>query len=203
MKIDGLMNLSGRKGGEAGSGGGTGEGAPAGGTGNDPAAGGGGNPDPLAGGGAPPANDKDEKFDKEYVQKLRAEAAKYRTEHQKTSARLKELEDAQLSDTEKKDKRLAELEAQNLKLQVESRNSSILALAAAAGATVPQALVGLVPLDAENLQAAIGALKKQFPDLFRKASPGGTADAGGGKSDDNGKPKAGMNEFLRRSAGRQ
>lgn len=202
MKTDALMNLSGRKGGETGGdggAGGTGGGAPPAGGNIDPAAGGGGAP---PAGDPPPADDKDEKFDKEYVGKLRAEAAKYRTEHQKTAARLKELEDAQLSDTEKRDKRLAELELENRKLQVESRNSSILALAAAAGATVPQAIVGLVPTDAENLQTTIASLKKQFPDLFRKSAPGGTADAGGGRSDDSGKPKAGMNEFLRRSAGR-
>jgi hypothetical protein len=154
-----------------------------------------------AGVGSSTDTGKVETFDAEYVKGLRAEAAKHRTEAVAHAKRVKELEDAQLSDTEKKDKKLAELIERNTQLEATTRKQSILVLATAAGATVPEAIVGLVPTDAEDIAGTVTALKKQFPDLFKKASPGGTADAGGGRTDGS-KPKGGMNEFLRRSAGR-
>lgn len=138
-------------------------------------------------------------FSEEYVKELRAEAAKYRTEQVKTAARLKELEDAQLSEQEKLTKRLKELEDTNSSLQAGIRRSSIESAATAAGALVPTAIVGMVPGDAEDVTAAVNAIKKQFPQLFKPAV-GGTADAGGGTSG-GGKPANDMNAILRGAAG--
>lgn len=58
-------------------------------------------------------------FDADYVKLLRAEAAKHRKEAADTAARLKALEDAALSETEKRDKRLSELETQQADWQRE------------------------------------------------------------------------------------
>lgn len=141
-------------------------------------------------------------FSEAYVKELRAEAAKYRTEQNKTAARLKELEDAQLSEAEKQTKRIKELEEQNTTLMGGIRRSSIESAAAAAGALVPSAITGMVPTDAEDVTAAVNAIKKQFPALFKPAV-GGTADAGGGTSAGAGKPAGNdVNSIIRRATGR-
>lgn len=140
-------------------------------------------------------------FSEEYVKQLRAEAAKYRTEQNKTAARLKELEDAQLSEAEKQTKRIKDLEEQNTALMAGFRKSSIESAAAALGALVPSAITGMIPTDAEDVTAAVNAIKKQFPALFKPAI-GGTADAGGGTAAGGGKPTGNdMNSILRRAAG--
>jgi chromosome segregation ATPase len=67
---------------------------------------------------APPSSEeKEEKsqketFDAEYVAALRREAARYRTERKELEEKLKKLEEAQLSETERIANRLAELEKQ-------------------------------------------------------------------------------------------
>ena len=140
-------------------------------------------------------------FSEEYVKELRGESAKYRTELSKTNARLKELEDAQLSETEKLTKRAKELEEQNAALMGSVRKSSIESAATAAGAIVPAAIAGLIPADAADITEAVNAVKKAYPALFKPAV-GGSADAGGGTSGSGGKPPAAdMNTILRKAAG--
>ena len=61
---------------------------------------------------APEAEAQEPKqFDEAYVKKLRAEAAKYRTEAQEAKAKAQEYEDAQKSELEKAQDRLAKTEA--------------------------------------------------------------------------------------------
>ena len=139
-------------------------------------------------------------FDESYVKELRDEAAKHRREKAEIEKRLKALEDEKLSDTEKREKRLKELEADNARLVGETRRSAILAQAAAAGAIVPEAIVGLVPADAEDVKAAVAALKREYADLFRKPSAG-SADAGAG-GDKGKKDTYSVSDAIRRATGR-
>jgi hypothetical protein len=150
-----------------------------------------------AGGAGDAKNDK--QYPESYVRELREEAAKHRREKAAIEAKLKALEDEKLSDTERREKRLKELEAENARLAGESRRAAILAQAAAAGAIVPEAIVGLVPADAEDVKAGVAAVKREYPQLFVKPSAG-SADAGAG----NGKNKepVDMDTRIRRAAGR-
>ncbi len=59
-----------------------------------------------------PAGQEPERFDAEYVRKLRAEAAEHRKKRRELEEILRQLEDAKLSETERLQKRLAELEKQ-------------------------------------------------------------------------------------------
>ena len=59
---------------------------------------------------APEATEEPKQFDEGYVKKLRAEAAKYRTEAQEAKAKAQEYEDAQKSELEKAQDKLAATE---------------------------------------------------------------------------------------------
>ena len=198
----------------AGSGGsteGTGAGTPAGG-------GDAGSGDKIGGEGAAPdgqrqkaddggsgdARSTAKTFDESYVKELRAEAAKHRSEKAAIEARLKAFEDAQLSESEKRDKRLAELEAENARLAGENRKALIIAEATAAGAIVPKAVVGLIPADAEDVKAAVAVLKRdaEYADLFRRPTAG-SADAGAAAGGEKQTAPVDFDTWLRRAAGRR
>jgi hypothetical protein len=140
-------------------------------------------------------------FDEAYVKELRDEAAKHRRDKAAVEAKLKAIEDAKLSEDEKRAKRMQELEAENARLLGETRRAAILAAAATAGAIVPEAVVGLVPADAEDVKQAVAAVKREYGDLFRKPVAG-SADAGAGTGDQGKKPVTDMNMIIRRAAGR-
>lgn len=59
---------------------------------------------------APEAEADAKQFDESYVKKLRAEAAKYRTEAQEAKAKAQEYEDAQKSELEKAQDKLQQIE---------------------------------------------------------------------------------------------
>jgi len=76
--------------------------------------------------------EKDKKFDYSYVRELREEAKKYRTdksklktEFAKIQTELKKLEDAKLSDTEKQQKKIIELEKSLVDIQTEYKEKEI------------------------------------------------------------------------------
>jgi len=76
--------------------------------------------------------EKDKKFDYSYVRELREEAKKYRTdksklktEFAKVQTELKKLEDAKLSDTEKQQKKIIELEKSLVDIQTEYKEKEI------------------------------------------------------------------------------
>lgn len=195
------------------------ENLPGEGAGQVPAASGAGNPsDPAAGGGNPPAKGKDEPgtgggnqegepkvYSAEYVAELRREAAKHRVAAQEAAAKNKQYEEAQLTEQEKRDKAFKEMQEENSRLRFESKKSTALVEAAKLGAVVPEAVVGLIPADADNIGQAVAAIKKQFPALFKAATspPSGTADAGGGNTGGTAPPRRSMNDFLRVASGRQ
>jgi hypothetical protein len=59
---------------------------------------------------APEATEEPKVFDEGYVKKLRAEAAKYRTEAQEAKAKAQEYEDAQKSELERAQDKLTQIE---------------------------------------------------------------------------------------------
>ena len=60
---------------------------------------------------APEAEAEQKQFDEGYVKKLRAEAAKYRTEAQEAKAKAQEYEDAQKSELERAQDKLQQIES--------------------------------------------------------------------------------------------
>lgn len=129
----------------------------------------------------------------------------------KAAAELKTLKASQMSETEKTQARLAELEKAQTSWQQERRDlvlrHSFTQAAATSGALYPDSVYKLADLgqvefddsgQPKNLEAVVKALKAQYPALFRPAG-GGSVDAASG----NRSPVSqGMNSFIRRSAGR-
>jgi myosin heavy subunit len=141
--------------------------------------------------------DASKTFDEAYVRTLRGENAKTRTELKSALLRLKELEDAQLSDAEKREKRLKDLEAENADLRRTAREAQTRAAAASAGAVNPAAVARLID-EGEDVEKAVTALKKSDPYLFHR--PGaGSADGGAGGAAVRGQN---FNDLIRRAAGR-
>lgn len=137
-------------------------------------------------------------FDAAYVKQLRDEAAANRRKAADAEKKLKALEDEKLSDSEKREKRLKELETENVQLKQQSRRSDIVAAAAAAGAINPQRVARLIDDDAEDVTKAVAELKKSDAYLFGRPGGGGADGGAGGReagSED-------MNTLLRRAAGR-
>lgn len=199
FRADGGGNSGGSNAGDgagSSSGGGTGE------SGGDKSGGDGGAPggQQKAGDGGSGDAKGGKQQDEGYIKELRAESAGYRTQLREVQAKLKALEDEKLSDSEKQAKRLKELEAENSRLAGESRRTAILAQAASAKAIVPEAIVGLVPADAEDIKKAVAEVKREHPGLFEKPSAG-SADAGAGNG--NQKAPTDMDTIIRRAAGRR
>lgn len=133
-------------------------------------------------------------FDEAYVKSLREEAAKHRTEKQKEAkekaelmARLKEFEDAQLTETERAKKEFDETRTRADKHEARARELEVkyqLALAAANPANeIGDVKAAIKLLDREtlefddngkitNLQDALEALKAEYPSVVAsKTSP--------------------------------
>lgn len=128
-------------------------------------------------------------FDAEYVKSLRAEAAKHRKEAADTAARLKALEDASLSDAEKRDKRLAELEARSAAWDTEKQElltrQAVASVATrlkivdpdAAYALMDRSLITIQDGKPTNIDELLTALVKAKPYLLPPpASSGGAAN---------------------------
>ncbi len=184
---------------------GTDEGKGAGGSGDRKASAGAPPPDSPpkgnADGQAPDANGKpEENFDADYVKRLRAEAADNRKRAKAAEDKLKKLEEANLSELEKSQRRAQELEAENARLTHSARVAEIQAFVAGLGATHPEAVAKLADPEIADSKLAAAALKERYPDFFKPkgtAAPAPSADAGAGRGEP---PKAGMNEFIRRAA---
>lgn len=142
-------------------------------------------------------------YDETYVKSLRDESAKHRREARDVAAKLKALEDAQLSDTQKKDRDLEELRKSNTALQQVARNSAIEAVAASMKAQHPDAVAKLCPTDLDPtdrvaVTKAVEDVKKLYPALFNVQVGNGSADGAAGNNSD---VKPGMNSFIRQAAG--
>jgi DNA repair exonuclease SbcCD ATPase subunit len=156
------------------------------------------NPDPVKPPTDPPAGDDPKTFDAAYVKQLRDEAAANRKKAKDAETRLQALENEKLSDGEKRDKRLKELETEVEALRRDKRAIDVERAATKAGARHPEVIARMVDPAAEDLEKAVTEVKKQYPDLFTR--PGaGSADGGSGGGAPNGQD---MNQMLRRAAGR-
>jgi hypothetical protein len=77
-------------------------------------------------------SEKDKKFDYSYVKELREEAKKYRTdkaelkkEFEKVQAKLKEIEDAKLTDAQKDKNKISDLEKKLVDIQTEAKGREV------------------------------------------------------------------------------
>jgi hypothetical protein len=81
-------------------------------------------------------------------------------------------------------------------LRGQVRTAQVASAAGKAGAIYPDAVARLIPADAEDTEAALKEVRKQYPAMFRQ----GSADAGAAT---NGKPLTNdMNDILRSAARR-
>lgn len=124
-----------------------------------------------------------------YVEELRKEAAQNRIKAKKAEDALKQRQDADLSETERMQKRLAELEEAEKGWATEKQTilltQAVTSEATKAGAKYPDLIIrsldrNSVEFDNDgnptNLGKVIGALRTDYPDLFRSTT--GSADGG-------------------------
>lgn len=149
-------------------------------------------------------------YDADYVRKLRSESAANRRRAADLEARLKQIEDSQLSESERLQKQLQELQAEKANWQRERRDLSVRqalqAAFAAEGARKPDALVRLFAdqVDADdngqikNQAALLKQARADYPELF--VARNGSADAAAGAR--SGGSGLSMNDLIRRAAGR-
>ena len=154
----------------------------------------------------------EEKFDVEYVRGLRKEAAQYRTRLKALEDAQKAADDAKLSDQEKLQKRLAELEKAaaeaSSNLQQRVMEYEVKLAASRLGIVDPDAAWRLIDASSlefdesgkpKNLDRVLNELLKDKPWL--SAQP--TARNGAAGSGTQGNPtKFSMNDAIRRAAGR-
>ena len=128
----------------------------------------------------------------------------------KAQARIQELEQANMSEAEKRDRRLAELEAERATWDMERQSltlrHAVWQEAVKAGAVYPDLVVQAIsPAQVEwgkdgspsNVGKVVADARQAYPALFR-VTPG-TADGGAGQG---AAPAATMNDLIRRGAGR-
>lgn len=135
-------------------------------------------------------------FDAEYVDKLRKEAAKYRTEakaNAEAAARLAEIEDAQKSEQQKAADRLAELERQVADAETRALRATI---ASSHGISAEDRDLFLTGADEETLAAQAKRLAERDSD--RRKRNNHVPDEG----DNPQPPQDDRREFVRRLTGR-
>jgi len=161
--------------------------------------------------------EKDKKFDYNYVKELREEAKKYRTdkadlkkEYAKIQKQLKEIEDAKLTDSEKDKKKITDLEKKLVDIQTENKEKEIENLIVTVAASKDFADLEVVKLLAQKELASeddiddkvvgkvLDKIAKEKPYLIKSDK---SATAGSGnfeKKDMDGKktPDEMMGEFL-------
>jgi|MudIll2142460700_1097286.scaffolds.fasta_scaffold213515_1 hypothetical protein len=129
----------------------------------------------------------------------------------KAQARIQELEQASMTEAEKRDRRLAELEAERATWEVERQSmilrNAVFQEAVKAGAVYPDLVVQAIsPAQVEwakdgspsNVGKVVADARQAYPALFR-VTPG-TADGGAGQQ--GASPAPTMNDLIRRKAGR-
>jgi len=125
-----------------------------------------------------------EQFDTEYVKKLRSEAAEYRKKLRDLEAKVKADQDAKLSEAERLQNRLAELEREQAMYQQERQERTVryevMLAASKLGIVDPEAayrLLDVAELEFEddgrpkNVEQALRALIKAKPYLARPVAP--------------------------------
>ncbi len=132
----------------------------------------------AAAGAQPGQEPAAEQFDAEYVRKLRAEAAEYRKRLRELEQKAQEQENAKLSETERLQKRLAELEREQAAYQRERQERTLkyetMLAASRLGIVDPDAAYKLLDLAGiefdedgtpRNIEAALKELLKAKPYL--------------------------------------
>jgi len=120
----------------------------------------------------------------------------------KAKSELDQLKQSQMTEAEKLQNQLKTLNEENASLKSRVLTSLAEAAAAKAGALYPDLVAAKIPADAlddaKKLEAALAEVKKAYPALFG-GKAGGSVDGGAGAGKT---PQGGMNDFIRRSAGR-
>jgi uncharacterized protein involved in type VI secretion and phage assembly len=145
------------------------------------------------------------------IAQARSEAIEERKQRQALEGRIKELENAQLTEEQRRSQRLSELESGHSVLETqlqEQRNRYAVTVAAvAAGSTKPEAVARLVDFAAlkhdkagevTNAVEVVTAAKETYPELFGEGAPG---SADGGKHGGGAPSQPDMETALRRAAG--
>lgn len=150
---------------------------------------------------------------RESEKRLQRELRQAQTALSDVQAKLKEKEQAELSEQERAQARIRELEAREQELANTVRNAhlrgEVTAAAVKAGATKPDVLHRLIdPADIEwdgdkpkNVDALVSDLKRQTPELFRAEHRTGSADGGSRGKQSQGSSST-INAMIRRAAGR-
>jgi len=144
---------------------------------------------------APVAGEAADTISSEAARKLRSEAQSLR-------ARLREMENTQLTETEKLKRDLAETQQERDSLKTERQALRAQGAARDAGAIYPDLVATKIPDEAlgnaRALKAAIDDLREAYPDMFR--APHGSGDGAAGRRS---APVQGdMNKELLRAFGR-
>ncbi len=172
--------------------------------GTPPAGEGGGAPPATGDTGTPPEPSQTPAYDAAYVANLRKESGDMRKALREAQAKLKEIEDANLSETEKLRKEVEALRQESAAHRQARREAEVLTAAAKAGAKRPEVVAKLVPADAEDLTATLETLRKEYPEFFGAThgsadggagTPAATGNAGGGTGTP--KPPAKMSDQIR------
>lgn len=157
------------------------------------------------------AAEEQERFDTEYVRKLRAEAAEYRKRLRELEGKVKADEEAKMTEQERLQKRLAELERaqadwererQEIMLQRHIENAAV--KLGIIDAEAAWKLIDLKEVDFDddgkpkNVEALLKALIQKKPYLANNLARSAGAGNGAG-----GKAHYSMNDFIRRSSGRK
>jgi hypothetical protein len=149
----------------------------------------------AAAGPAPTVTEKTEP-DADYTKRLKHEAMTYRKRATAAETRLRELEEANLSELEKAKRRAQELETELTNARQSARVSQIQAFVAGLGANHPEEVAKLADPEIDDPKLAAQALKERCPHFFKPptaiASPP-SADAGAGR----GAPPKSIDDFIR------
>lgn len=112
------------------------------------------------------------------IKKLRQEAANYRTkakEGEAAKAELERLRQAEMTEQEKREARIKELEAQNAEAITKVKQSTVRAMASELGFADPKdaaKLLDSIPDDEKELEDALKGLLKTKPYLAKSAGSG-------------------------------
>ena len=158
------------------------------------------------------------KFDLSYVRELREEAKKYRTdksklkgEFEKAQKALKKIEDEKLSDGEKKDKKVVELEKKLTDIEAESKSKDIdnMILTVASGKNfadmeivkllTQKELTGEDDVSKKDIEQIIDKIAKDKPYLLKGKTPAAPGSGNFGKGSNEGKkdPDAMFGEMIK------
>lgn len=115
---------------------------------------------------------------------------------------LEKLKQGQMSETQRVQAQLDQLSKENVELKSRAQTARAEAAASRAGALYPDLVAAKLSAEAfsddKKLDAALAEVKKAYPALF--GARAGSADGGAGAGN---KPSGGgMNQWIRRSAGR-